>query len=281
MLRVFSRTLVSVSALLLAGSLVHAADLDGSFLRGDVSTDGGSVWDGTYVGATFGHTTLDGIAAGAGKDAVKNYLRGTATLVDLKPDDLVNGFSDRDQAWSYGGVVGHNWSWDGVIFGVEGSYQRSDLKIEGVESTRHVYKATGDTNSAGLKEYENFQARYGGYIKITDMAALKGRIGYDAGPFMPFLTAGVAVIRGDSNYYVSIASGNTFGSPAVTFPATPQFNKTKKGIYGFGMTGGVGVDYMISDGFILRGEYEITRISSFDGAVQDFQTFKTTLAAKF
>ncbi len=281
MLRVFARSAFAFTAFLTASSFAWAADLDGSYLRGDVGMDGGSAWDGLYIGASLGHTTFDGNAAGAAKGDVEKFLRGTATLIDLNASSFVDGFAARDEKLSYGGVIGHNWTWDGVVFGLEGTYMRSNLEIEGKESTRHIYKKTGDQTSTGLDIYQNFKAEYGGKVKITDMAALKGRMGYDAGPFMPFLTAGVAMIRGDSNHYIKIASGDTIGAPGYTMPSKPQYDEKKEGIYGFGMVGGFGVDYLLSDTFFIRGEYEITRIGNFDGAVQDFQTFKATAATKF
>jgi outer membrane immunogenic protein len=263
-----------------AAGFASAADLDGDYLRGDVNVASDSPWDGTYVGVSVGYGTLDGAAAGGSRGDVEDNLRGTSTLANLNASSFVDGFSGRSNKVGFGGIVGHNISWDGVVFGIEGSYQRTNLRIEGSETTRHIYRNTGAT-IGGQPVFENFQARYGGYVEINDIAMLKGRIGYDAGPLMPFVGAGLVVVRGSSGRFTHIAAGDTVGTPQVVYPATPQYEVSNSGIYGIGMAGSVGVDYMISDGFFLRGEYEFMRIGSFDGASQDIQNFKTSLAAKF
>jgi opacity protein-like surface antigen len=282
MLRAFTRSALAASALLAAASgMAAAADLDGDYLRGDVSIASGSPWDGTYIGVSVGYNTMDAAAAGGSRGDVEDILRGTSTLVNLNAASYVDGFAGRDSKIGFGGIVGHNVTWDGVVFGVEGSYQRTNLSIQGDETTLHIYRDTGTVTAGGQSVYENFQARYGGRTEVNDIALLKGRIGYDAGAFMPFVGVGLAIVRGDASRYTYVGSGDTFGAPDVALPATPQVNVNNTGIFGFGMVGSVGVDYMISEGFFVRGEYEMMRISGFDGSPLDIQNFKTSLAAKF
>jgi outer membrane immunogenic protein len=269
---------LAASSLLVAAPLA-AADLDGSFLRGDVSQADGSIWDGAYIGASVGYTSLRGTAGGRSDNDVRDDLRGTATLSELNPDELVTGVDGRDEELSYGGAAGYNWSSQGVVFGIEGAYQRTDLTIAGDDTTRHLYAEAGDVG--GQTVFRNFQARYGGAINITDIATLKGRIGYDMGMFLPFATLGVAAVRGSTEHYTAIGAGDTFGAPGVNVPNTPQYSSNTENVFGFGFVGGAGLDVMLAEGFFLRGEWEIMRIGSFDGEMQDLQTFKSMLAAKF
>ncbi len=201
----------------------------------DVAEADGSVWDGAYVGASIGYTMMKGTAAGQSDNDVRDNLRGTATLADLNPDRVVDGIDGRDEELSYGGAIGYNWSSQGVVFGVEGAYQRTDLSISGDETTRHFYQDAGDVN--GQTVFRNFQGRYGGEINITDIAAVKGRLGYDMGSFLPFMTLGVAAVRGSTSHYTAIGAGDTFGTPAVNVPNRPQYSVSTSNEFGYGFVG--------------------------------------------
>jgi outer membrane immunogenic protein len=270
---------VSLVALLLASSAASAADMDGSMLRGDLPMEG-SAWAGTYLGGMVSYNNLEGEVAGQSVEDVRYELKGTATLSELKPDELVEGFMREKSGLGYGGVIGHNWDWDGVIFGLEAGYQYLGMNIEAERQTIHIYKEAGET-PAGVPTYMNAQVRYGGEVHYKDMVNLKGRLGYDAGNFMPFLSFGAAVFRADTSHYTWIASGDTVGQPAVSFPSKPQYRKTTKNDFGFGLTGGIGVEYMLAPGLSVRGEYEITRVDELGGGRHDLETFRTGITTKF
>lgn len=95
--------------------------------------DNSSVWDGFYAGANVGYGwgEVDGLA----------------------------GFDDIE-GWLGGAQLGYNIALSGVVLGVEGDYQFSDIK-------------DGD-------------------IGINHFGTVRARVGADMGGFLPYLTAGVA-----------------------------------------------------------------------------------------
>ncbi|WP_332714623.1 outer membrane protein [Pelagibacterium mangrovi] len=95
--------------------------------------DNSSVWDGFYAGANVGYGwgEVDGVA----------------------------GFDDIE-GWLGGAQLGYNMALSGVVIGVEGDYQFSDIK-------------DGD-------------------LGINHFGTVRARVGADMGGFLPYLTAGVA-----------------------------------------------------------------------------------------
>jgi outer membrane immunogenic protein len=287
--RVLARTTFALSASLLLVSAVQAADLDGSYLRGDVSAEGASAWDGLYVGVSISNNPSDiNLAAGAKEVLAKEYRKtGHETIGELST--YADGINTSAEELAFGGYVGHNWTWDGVVMGVEASYDRTDLYFENADSAgrRYGMKFNGPS---GNEVVGSFLLNYNGNARITDLVMLKGRLGYDAGPFMPFVTAGVALARGDSNWSSTVRITETDPGSATAVPPVPPivlvddtqtFQANNSNVFGVGITGGVGLDYMVTPGIILRGEYQITRIGNFDNAIFDMQSYKASVAAKF
>ncbi len=230
----------------------------------------------------------DALVAGGFEDELAEFYRNTDLETNGQLSTYAGGIPASQDVFSYGGFIGHNWTWDGVVFGAELSYQRMDLTLDATRSIGRFGIQSNATGPNGDPASGYFNIVYGGTLNITDMAALKGRVGYDAGSIMPFLSGGVALIRGDSIRNATVTTGYTEqGDPAIPRPATNfnhqtrDFSSSREGIFGLGVTGGFGLDVMLTDGVILRGEYEMTRIGDFDGAVVDFMTWKTGLAAKF
>ncbi|HWJ88499.1 MAG TPA: outer membrane protein [Pelagibacterium sp.] len=122
--------------------------------------DSSSIWDGFYAGANvgygWGNADLDGVAW---------------------PEDI-NG-------WLGGVQLGYNIALDGLVVGIEGDYQFSDVKwhdtIQGVDAE----------------------------LGINHFGTIRARLGADLGTIMPYLTAGVAF--GDLGGKLS-AGGTTLSS---------------------------------------------------------------------
>ena len=214
--------LAGACSMLLAVSAAVAADMDQAVLRGDVQDasgqDGnGSPWDATYAGVSGGY-------------AIANFKIGSAN----------SGLASDGSSFNGGIYAGQTSSWDGVVFGWEGAYQRGFLQGK-----------AGNGVSIGKDS-------------ITDIVMAKGRIGYDAGAYMPFLAAGIVGARGTAARGV----GATYQS-------------ISRNEIGFGLTGGFGIDYMMTPNMIMRAEYEISTLSGFGGSTIGIQNFKLGLASKF
>ncbi|WMT86685.1 outer membrane beta-barrel protein [Pelagibacterium sp. 26DY04] len=104
--------------------------------------DNSSVWDGFYAGINGGY----------------GWGEFDAGAID----------SDELEGWLGGAQVGYNWNAGGMIVGVEGDYQFSDIKWDETVGGVDV--------DAGLNHF----------------GTVRARLGADMGTFMPYVTAGVA-----------------------------------------------------------------------------------------
>jgi outer membrane immunogenic protein len=148
----------------------------------------------------------DGLYVGANV----GYGWGTAT-------DTNNTNTTSLTGYSIGAQVGYNFHVsDSVIFGVE-----ADLNWSNEQGTF--------TNT-----YDGFSSR------INWNGSVRGRLGYDAGQFLPYVEAGIA-----------------FANATYTddFTSTPPF--TAKGTY-TGLTVGAGVEYKLADQLSVNLEYRYT-----------------------
>jgi outer membrane immunogenic protein len=276
------RSAAPLVLLLAASASGLAADLDGGFLRGDVAEPyAGSAWDGLYAGLSLSYVDSAAEVAGGARGAVRNRLTGTVYEEVVNASTYFDGMNVSGDSLGYGGYIGHNWSWDGVVFGLEGSYQRVDFDFVQNQTIAPRARSIADFDFDGTTDIASISGTNRGTLSITDMAAIKTRIGYDAGAFMPFLTLGVAAIRGDSSRTTVVVTQAVGSAGGTDGPTTHTLRSRSESIFGFGFTGGIGVDYMLSPGIILRGEYEATRIGDFDRSLVDLYSFKSSIATKF
>lgn len=123
--------------------------------------------------------------------------------------------------WSVGGVAGYNAVLGGgFVLGVEGSVDWTDIVDDYTEATLTV---TSTTDWA---------------------AALRARVGFDAGEFLPYVTAGVVWAHG------TVTLDNTV--PALSFEDDAV------------MTGGIigaGVEFAASDSMTIKAEYLYTKFA--------------------
>lgn len=119
--------------------------------------DNSSVWDGFYAGVNGG------------------YGWGEFDAGAIDSDDL--------EGWLGGAQIGYNWALGGMVVGLEGDYQFSDIKWDETVAGADV--------DAGLEHF----------------GTVRARVGVDMGAFMPYLTAGVAF--GELAYDVEIPGAPT------------------------------------------------------------------------
>ncbi len=91
-------------------------------------------------------------------------------------------------------------------------------------------------------------------IRVNDLMSARLRVGYDLGRFLPFATAGVA-----------------YASTNIT------------GLEGYGMVGGVGVDYKVTENVIFGVSYLRYEFSDFGGEPVEVEAdlFKAQFSARF
>lgn len=274
------RRLWLVAAVFGSVSAAHAADMpDLPVLRGSF-TDGLSTtahnWDGTYFGGTAGYTA-DATDFGQSVVGLTNYifrdsvLQGpTATWSLLQKANT--------QSTNFGGFVGRNWQWYDAILSLEGTYSYfNNLKSGSTGSNSLVIvNPPGETRAAGITNNYAVSLTGTATAQIKDMATLRGRVGWDGGPFMPYAFFGAAVGRMDVTRTVTsnvqlrtdVTTTDIFGNTTTTigtYGPVPAQSGTqgqhRTNTFAVGWTAGLGLEYCIWDGLFARVEYEYVKFS--------------------
>ena len=110
-----------------------------------------------------------------------------------------------------GGTVGYNYQYDRAVFGVEGDIDWANIN--------------GSTTTAGCP--------LGCQTKDTWLSTVRGRLGYAAGRFMPFITGGGA-----------------FGDIRASTPGLAGGNTTNAG-----WTVGAGIEFALVGNWTAKAEY--------------------------
>ncbi len=83
-------------------------------------------------------------------------------------------------------------------------------------------------------------------VSVPYMAALKARLGYAAGQFLPYAQAGV--VEGEARFKVTADDGTALGGSRLSA----------------GWLVGAGVDYALQNNLFLRASYSYTRLANMD-----------------
>lgn len=143
----------------------------------------------------------------------------------------------------FGGLyAGFNHQFDGgLVLGIEGDYSFASVK----DTT--LYRALGVDDPG-----------FGGVLKLDSVGSVRLRAGYALDRWLPFVTGGLAV--------------GSYKHTTVNLPGNVPYADVKDTITGY--TLGAGVEYAVTDNWVVRGEYRFAdfghrisvRHSIFDGA---------------
>jgi outer membrane immunogenic protein len=163
-------------------------------------------WTGAYIGAHVGYAWADTTVTEL--DFYSFSIFGD-TEFDFDSDGIVGGV--------YGG---YNWQSGQFVYGVEADISASDIDN------------TVDNTMAAPGEDETFSTN------IDWFGTLRGRLGYAADRFLPYVTGGLAFGDIESSYNDPLDNSFAVASETV-----------------FGWTLGAGVEYALTDQWSLRAEY--------------------------
>ncbi|HSO47478.1 MAG TPA: outer membrane beta-barrel protein [Rhizobiaceae bacterium] len=146
----------------------------------------------------------------------------TAGLHDGDDSSDFNDLGDLNpEGWLGGGQVGCNWQMDSLVFGVEGDITATSLD----DSMPHNDQPDEDFLEA----------------EVDWLASLRGRMGFASGSFLVYGTGGVAWARH------SLTDTDDSSTPPPS-PSSIEFTD-------HGWVAGAGVEYMMANNWIFRGEY--------------------------
>jgi opacity protein-like surface antigen len=298
-------TFAILTTLALGGAFpVQAADLDYGVLRGpDYEPPAPSIdWNGVYFGGHGGYTSGALGFTTTFQTLVAGNLKSTSAEEVLGASSLLTARSARVGGGSYGAFAGFNYQFDETVVGLEADYTR----FERGGATSDAIKRSA-TASTGF--YETVELKGLASTTIEDYGTIRARGGWAFGSFLPFVTGGLAIGRAQVVDRVEIKSYGydqttyranqalTTGSPAyvnnhgyATFlqkdPAGSTVDSpmvlgraTTKVVGGIALGGGL--EYALTQNFILRGEYQYVLFNDFDGHKVNLNTVRGGAAVKF
>ena len=140
-------------------------------------------------------------------------------------------------------------------------------------------------------------------VGVTDIATLRVRGGWDAGRFLPYAFAGIAVGRANVSRSATVSGTLTdnFTVPqTVTDPLTGQPTvinvpvsitnplvlpgtqvDAQNGMFAYGWTLGLGVDICLTQNFFLRAEWEWVQFAPIKDMNVHTNTVRAAVAMKF
>jgi opacity protein-like surface antigen len=290
---------VVCAAATIAGGPALAGPLEDFVLRGsraEAYGDGSGVqpryvpgspvyhrWEGLYVGGQAGFASSGVGFSGGVADLVENILRNTTIQAEFNPAQWINLPNQAVTRGSFGGFIGYNVQFEDTFVGVEGNYNRTDIRmVSGDTIARVVNTSDGYRNAVSLSGT--------GSIHITDYGTLRGRFGWIYNRFIPYGFVGVAVARATVSRSASVSVIGTDANPACFGPPNvclPPFNfaasqsDTKEGAFAYGWALGTGIDWAITSNLFLRGEYEYVGFAKFNGTRLHIQTVRAAAGIKF
>ncbi|WP_417454192.1 outer membrane protein [Kiloniella sp.] len=181
-------------------------------------------WEGLHVGFSIG---------GAYGNADSNYdvIDEGAYFVPGDPEQLGGLFNRKIDGQSLTGafIAGYDFQRDNITYGIE-----TDLTVMDFSETEGVRDVAYDTQPGTLFNQQN-------KIESKFMLSLRPKVGYAMGKALFHFSAGPSI--GKFKYSSQFSDGNG---------ATTSFSDSKIAL---GLSSGLGVNYMVGDGWSLRGDY--------------------------
>jgi outer membrane immunogenic protein len=277
------RVICALLVLLLPAS-ARAGDFD--ILRGSVPT---YHWGGFYGGAQGGFTSSDMNFGNAASAPLAFLLRDSVIEQDEQVSTWTVLETRRPAGASFGGFVGYNLEWEDVVLGVEVNYNHMFLSASSQNSISRTFT---DSNNLPPGHDYFYDVTVGGKaaMQLTDVATFRGRAGLEAGIFLPYAFAGVALGR------VNTSVEANFQESAVDFPAsetpplTPLPNisvgpvdtgSAQNNALAYGIAAGVGVDVALLPNVFVRGEFEYIYFAPVNGIQVTLSTARLGAGLKF
>jgi outer membrane immunogenic protein len=224
-------------------------------------------WAGIYGGAFVGGSNTQTKQIKNGLSLVNEALPYNAVGDQLA---VLIRFKDKTVSKQSGGVfLGYNVLWDDIVLGVEADYSRANFGIKSTYQEGRLFNHP--TNAA---RFYSGNAESQSNVKLMDWMTMRGRVGWAAGNFMPFITAGVAVGNLKSTYSTVLSlteyenvtlSGCTISPctvPAYVSGGRNREGKLKNNGAAYGAAFGAGVDFAFAKNFFVRAEWQYIQFAS-------------------
>jgi outer membrane immunogenic protein len=287
-----SKITLSLAAMAAGLAALPAAAADMS-LRGSMPAyeATGANWGGFYGGIHGGIGSLNLDAQSMGRREAERLLNG---LVYLNPPggtpapDLIAIDPIRSSPRIFGLFFGYQAQFEDAVVGVEFDYNRVAGGGGGSRTWAQPFSVlipNGTTYTDAFTQSVTTRA------SITDYVTARLRAGWAYGRIMPYLTGGLALVRGNTSVtytagYTRIdtdpADGVDWTQPYTEItPPAPANSRTANGVIGIGGVLGTGVEALITDNIFVRGEYQYIRVPSLGGVPVTLHTIRAGVGVKY
>ncbi len=270
--------LLGTVAFMAAGSVGLAADLRRDMIGGPPPAPAPYKakpdydWGGLYAGLHAGGTSADY----KGEGNLTGSLLPVSEFIPLR--DIMSSSVDNklsDQKMSYGGYVGHNWTDEDLVYGLELDYTNfGGLKGQSSNSL-------GRSEAAEGTNVRNLQLSTKSSFKISDAAIVKARFGQSFDRLLPYGFIGIGAAQVD---YSNSASAVGFVRDTATgqiVRGDTDSKSTRKNGPVLAAAAGLGVEYAVMDNVIVRGEYMFVGLAKANNATSYLNSVRAGVAAKF
>ena len=250
-------------------------------------------WSGPYGGGQIGYTSsVMNFSTAVGPD-IAYILRDTSIETDQQISQWNLLGSRNPVSNSYGAFLGYNYEWQNIILGVELNYNHFSLTAQSSGSLDRTFTDSGNLPT-GHHLFYNMNVSGYSALHMTDEATFRTRIGWEAGHFLPYFFAGLAVGR----VYTSTAA--TLSYTAVDYPDSeepplvplyttadpltygPVSNAmSQSGQFDFGFATGLGIDFAVTEHLFVRGEFEYIFFAPVNGTQVSLSTARVGAGFKF
>ncbi|MFZ0847459.1 MAG: outer membrane beta-barrel protein [Pseudolabrys sp.] len=251
--------------------------LDTTGLRGTLSPQSYSRWDGVNFGATFGFSNMNTDFGNSASSLIAYSLRDTTIESELAPSNWTTLPNTTTNGRQYGGFIGYNMQWEQLVIGFQGAYNRvSSLQTSASDHINRI-STTSDTyaNTIDITAQSS--------VKLIDYATFGARLGYAMGQFLPYAVIGGAA--GRFNYATTettIYSGtSTTANPPSYGPNSDTQSNSKNNAVVGGFMVGLGVDVAVLPNVFLRAEWEFVAFAPVGGIRTDTNTGRVGVGIKF
>jgi opacity protein-like surface antigen len=233
-------------------------------------------WDGAQFGVEAGWGNFRNDFGNSTGPLVAFILRNTVAEAEFAPSTWTTLPSNTANGPVFGGYIGYNMQWDQLVLGVDLGYKYANIATGANDSISRQF-----TTSSQFQETVSIDAR--AQMKLVDYATLRGRAGYAWGQFLPYAFVGIAA--GRFNYGTTVTVRHTGTpippAPGIAFDVTDTASNGKTNAVVGGVAAGLGIDYAVTPGMYLRGEWEYVLFAPVNGSRSNINAGKVGVGARF
>jgi outer membrane immunogenic protein len=271
-----------------AVSGAQAADMP-DFLRGSLPASNAPTrnWDGWYAGGQVGYSWTNTDYGNTVVGMTNDLFRSTSLQEPVSQFTLLGKVNGRSPG--FGGFVGRNVQYDDIVLGAEANYHYlSSLSTSTSASLGPIQVVEPNlVLPPGVTAADGVTLNGNAALQVKDEVTFRGRAGWAAGDFLPYMFGGLAVGRMDVTRTVTSSVTRTLNfadGSSVNFPL-PQFSLTttdaRSNNFVAGWTAGLGVEYVLWGNFFLRGEWEYIKFMQIKNTAVTQNTVHAGIGYKF